>query len=743
MNPTETLPSPAQGDPPPPSPTPPPPAVPTPTTPATPSPRNTSPRAIAASSSKRKKLLGGGAEHAAPTAAESEEKYARIQAAGLPTALEHIRGQDAVIAELRASLARAEANAITARADHKSVLGALDLIAASVRDVKAAVQVPVAPALAASPAKSAPRLPVAAVPSAATFDFQPSRTFSSSVAAVAARPAPTRSTQEPVAPGFGRASPAAVALAAAVQRKRPAPADALRAAVRSPASGVRSQLGKDDFALIHIRNLRRMTPGAVRDTCAALGVDIAHVHDVGRIGPVTELVVSKSHRDEIAALLSAVPDAAVPELALQLDLAFDASKPLLADANAEMVERVRADFNSRMREQQSRCAGLGWAGLANFFAGRVDTAATRRALSSTPQQSDASITGSRQDGAHHFSAAETEAAASSSDAASRSAMEGIESPSGAATAPGSAGSGNGAASALPKFFSARQWLSEGTDLVGVLESWYLHHHLYASDPSFLVASEPPPAFNSSSGSGAGRLHDGILVLASGRLRNSIISISRSSFFVRLVLPGLIIAFVYAPPRLSDSDFLQIFRELEDCDVILGDLNVRLGPLLGSSSAARPFGRYHSLAVWMACAGFSALPPSPASSASSRWDHVLVRSELWSTLDSSLLISPSTSVGIASDHPLLQLRFPLAAPEAPDPAPDSGLHRIHLGRLHKPGAWARLQAAYGAISADVDARLATAEAAVATRMDERTRQEVIDAVDAVLHEAVLAAGFTCL
>ncbi|KAK0539718.1 hypothetical protein OC842_000842 [Tilletia horrida] len=317
--------------------------------------------------------------------------------------LEHIRSQDEIITDLRAALARADDAATADRTDRKAILGALDVLASSVREVKAAVQTP------------ANRSTANGVPSAASFEFQPKRP---TLAEIAARDPPAVSPPQAPAPGFGRPTPATEALARAIQPPRPSPAALLRNAVRAPP---RSLLGPQDFALIHIRNLRRMAPSAVRSMCAALGVDVAHIHDVGRVGPVTELVVTKNRRDEIASQLSVSPVADAPELALQLDLAFDASKPVLPNANAELAERVRADFNARMREQQGRCAGFGWTGLADFFAGRVSTAASRRAgQTTTPAKNDDQTAQARNTATH------AAALPSSASADASSAMEGVE-----------------------------------------------------------------------------------------------------------------------------------------------------------------------------------------------------------------------------------------------------------------------------------------------------------------------------
>ncbi|KAK0542814.1 hypothetical protein OC844_007716 [Tilletia horrida] len=650
---------------------------------------------------KRKQLPEGSIDVVLPSAEELKNKYDRIEAAGVTTALVVIRQQDEIIADLRLTIARLTDSNSAERADRKAILGALDLLAASVSEVKAKANAPPVPG-ARSGVPSHPGL-------------------APSFASVVAQPPPVRPPPPPSAAGFGRPTPAAVALAAAVSRPRLSPADALRAAVHVPrasaaaaASESRAKLDKDDFDVIHVRNLRRMTPSAVRQTCVAMGVDAKLIHDVGRVGTVTELVVTKDSRDDIAAQLSTVPDGIDPAHGLIIDLNFDASKPIQRDANAEVAEKALQLFNDRMREQQSRCAHFGWKGLADFFAGRVNTAASRRAAKSAAPASTSS--------SPDAPAPAPAAASDPSSSSMLSSMEGVEVSSTAGPTP---------AEGAP-------WLSQGVDIVGVLESWYLNRNLYASDPSFLVASQAPPVSSSSSR----RFDDGLLVLASARVRDSIINISRSQFSIQLALPGLSLAFVYAPPRLNDAEFLSILQDLKDCDIVMGDLNVRLEPLFGGSGTGTPFGRYHSLSVWMSCAGLAALPPSTASTSASRWDHVLVRSSLWDSLESCLLISPSAPAGIDTDHPILDLRLPLGL--TPDGAnPDAGLRRMHLGRLHKAGAWQRLQSAYAAVSPAVEARLALAEQAVLEPLDEPTRQEIVDAADAVLHEAVLAVGFACL
>ncbi|CAD6946836.1 unnamed protein product [Tilletia controversa] len=114
-------------------------------------------------------------------------------------------------------------------------------------------------------------------------------------------------------------------------------------------------------------------------------------------------------------------------------------------------------------------------------------------------------------------------------------------------------------------------------------------------------------------------------------------------------------------------------------------------------------------------------------------------------DSFDAILDSAALGVDCDHPSLHLRFSLEPPsDSAELATDDGLSRIHLGRLHKPGAWQRLQDVYGALCPDVDHCLGLAEQAVRSEhLTAAERQGDIDAADALLHEAVLAAGFGTL
>ncbi|KAE8239012.1 hypothetical protein A4X13_0g8287 [Tilletia indica] len=181
----------------------------------------------------------------------------------------------------------------------------------------------------------------------------------------------------------------AVASAALPLRSvRRAPAETLLYALQRPrssaagaVSAARAQLKKEDFAIVTVENFRRMAHSETKQHLSEFGVDVRHVHNVsniGNIGNVLELVVSKTHRDEIVQAITQVPEGFTADQCLRVNDTFDAPQPLRADANAEVKEKVLADFNARMRSLQTRATSLGWAGLSDFFAGRVHISAARR-----------------------------------------------------------------------------------------------------------------------------------------------------------------------------------------------------------------------------------------------------------------------------------------------------------------------------------------------------------------------------
>ncbi|KAE8241937.1 hypothetical protein A4X13_0g7193 [Tilletia indica] len=178
------------------------------------------------------------------------------------------------------------ASDVERREDTKLVRASLDVVSSAVRSLKTTIEGRLSPApsssLAPSSVNSFPPLgsssPFASTGSPAPLS--PSRSLAQVAASAATLPLRPRAT-------------------------RRNPADALRSAAHSlrssaPAvSAARAQLQPDEFAIIAVEGFRRMEHSATKQHLSDMGVDVRHVHNVSNVGPILELVVTQSQRDNI------------------------------------------------------------------------------------------------------------------------------------------------------------------------------------------------------------------------------------------------------------------------------------------------------------------------------------------------------------------------------------------------------------------------------------------------------------
>ena len=114
--------------------------------------------------------------------------------------------------------------------------------------------------------------------------------------------------------------------------------------------------------------------------------------------------------------------------------------------------------------------------------------------------------------------------------------------------------------------------------------------------------------------------------------------------------------VYAPPSLSNPDFLSVLSSIPSLPntILCGDFNARLGDLTGDSLVSA---RGRSMLQWLSVSSFEVLNGSLARGVPT-WlgfrDGVEMSSIIDLFLTNSSLISPC--LGIASDHRLLHLSF---------------------------------------------------------------------------------------
>lgn len=181
------------------------------------------------------------------------------------------------------------------------------------------------------------------------------------------------------------------------------------------------------------------------------------------------------------------------------------------------------------------------------------------------------------------------------------------------------------------------------DIFFFSETWYLASPYYASHPLFLCAPPTPPA------PATGHRAGGILCAIAPVLRRHA-SFTCTPYSIDLSLFGSIIRALYLPPSLPIDSFTSCLLTPSPCplpDILLGDINVRLGPLT-MDTATTPSNRHASLLQVLQRGSYSLVLPSPGFAKN---HHVLVRGTQdfsWSYTDASHLRQ--------SDHQLMSCEF---------------------------------------------------------------------------------------
>lgn len=258
------------------------------------------------------------------------------------------------------------------------------------------------------------------------------------------------------------------------------------------------------------------------------------------------------------------------------------------------------------------------------------------------------------------------------------------------------------------------------DLFAVVEDWHMSRFTRKSHPFFLAASTPPDSERT------GHQNGGLILFARPSVHSRISRISTSERFVRFHIDTTSYAVVYLEPSLSIRDFIATLTAVEDCDVILGDLNVRLGSYFGCGPSA-PRERFENLSDWLTKNSFTPLFPT---SGDPGLDHVLVKDCSFA----SYKVIPANDIQIDSDHPLLFCNF-VNAQTRPAPDQSNGLRRPFLGSLKFPIVREQLASAYDRLAPSIDAGLHLTEQAIRSAKSLAERQSAIDNIDDLLTNAI--------
>jgi Reverse transcriptase (RNA-dependent DNA polymerase) len=126
---------------------------------------------------------------------------------------------------------------------------------------------------------------------------------------------------------------------------------------------------------------------------------------------------------------------------------------------------------------------------------------------------------------------------------------------------------------FPSSFDLQSRTSPQTNpsLLFISEHWFQNHNDLLQSPFFLCSS-PRPAQQRQ----VGHENGGLAVLVHPIHRGNVHVIHTHEFFITIRFLQRTITAVYFPPRLSDADIENICMLIPQCDMILGDTNVRYG-----------------------------------------------------------------------------------------------------------------------------------------------------------------------
>lgn len=171
---------------------------------------------------------------------------------------------------------------------------------------------------------------------------------------------------------------------------------------------------------------------------------------------------------------------------------------------------------------------------------------------------------------------------------------------------------------------------------------------YATNPFFLCQSLPP-----SNPRTTGHQNGGILILCHPSLVTSISSSSITEYCCSFKIHETKISAVYFPPTLSDDAIRQELQTIDCTDILLGDINVRLGSLSGDSISTSS-SRRKTIYSWTSSQHLSYVKNS--NQAISRTDHIFSKLPLSWTYNWNLAFK--------SDHGLMDITLPVERVDKP-------------------------------------------------------------------------------
>ena len=179
-------------------------------------------------------------------------------------------------------------------------------------------------------------------------------------------------------------------------------------------------------------------------------------------------------------------------------------------------------------------------------------------------------------------------------------------------------------------------------IVILSETWFSCENTYILSP-FFVASTTREDKRST-----GHENGGIIIMANKEWRKRISLVQSSIFTIQFKVDSIQIACVYFPPRLSTNQIDENIQQLGYSDIILGDMNFRIGTLNKDSQYTNR-SRFERISGIMSQWHLTRIPNS--NNTCSRNDYVYSKIPLkWNYL------SP-LSWNLLSDHGIMEIEFP--------------------------------------------------------------------------------------
>ena len=185
------------------------------------------------------------------------------------------------------------------------------------------------------------------------------------------------------------------------------------------------------------------------------------------------------------------------------------------------------------------------------------------------------------------------------------------------------------------------------NILMISETWFTCEDNYILSPFFVASSIREDKRKT------GHENGGIIILANRQWRKRISITQANSFAIEFTIDSTRIGCVYLPPRLHTNQIEQTLKQLWNSDIIIGDMNFRIGKLNNDSQHS---GRDRFELISKSLSPLNMRRIINSGSECSRNDHI------FSKLPLSWKYLPISQWNILSDHGIMQVELPYRGPK---------------------------------------------------------------------------------